>query len=315
MQERTVEENRDNEWLWSEYYDAFPYFTEQNVRKGCHPRKLIHENTTQKAIVLIHGLSDSSYYMLDIAEYFHKALGYDVYVPLLQGHGLEKPEGMKSVSLREWKENVRFSIRKAQEGSDIVSIGGLSMGGALAFNLGCVEQGVNGDVYLFAAAFGLASGRIPFGGKLKELLLRLPFITILEPNSSFIGENPYRYNRVSTHSAVELVRLMVENNKMLLEIEKGRDFGKSLFSAWSESDDVVDTEALKKLKNVLPATENTAFEILKEHEVDHACLVLGKSVFSTSVRPGDQPLEQANPLFCEMVEAISRHDSKDEFCE
>lgn len=314
MQESTAEEKRDEEWLWSEYYDAFPYFTEQHVRKGCHPRKLIHENPTQKAIVLIHGLSDSSYYMVDLAKHFYRVLGYDVYVPLLHGHGVEKTEGMESVSLREWKENVRFSIRKARERSDTVSIGGLSMGGALAFNLGCIEQEINGDVYLFAAAFGLAFGRIPLIGKLKEWLLRLPFISILESNRSLIGENPYRYNRVSVNSAVELARLMVENNKLLFEIEKGRDFGKGFFSAWSESDDVVNTEALEKLEGLLPETGHTAFIIPKEHEVDHACLVLENPVFSTIVQPGDQPLEQANPLFCEMVAAISRHDSKDEFC-
>lgn len=313
MAGNTLEETQGEEWEWSEYYDAFPYFSEQNVRKGCHPRKLVHENRTGKAIVLIHGLSDSSYYMADLAEYFYSILGYDVYVPLLQGHGLKEPEGMTGVSLKEWKSNVRFAIKKAHERADSVSIGGLSMGGALAFNFGCFGQDINGGVYLFAAAFGLHPGCFPFVGKVKEWLLRLPFISFLEPNSSLIGENPYRYNRVSINSAVELARLMVENNKMLHEIEKGRAVGKGFFLAWSESDDVVDTEALKRLGNVLPATDHVAFIIPKEHEVDHACLVLKKSVFAICMRPGDKPLEQANPLFREMVGAISRCDSHDGF--
>jgi esterase/lipase len=44
--------------------------------------------------VLIHGLTDSPYFMTAIGEYFFGNLGYNVYLPLLQCHGLKEPKGV-----------------------------------------------------------------------------------------------------------------------------------------------------------------------------------------------------------------------------
>lgn len=304
-----MEEKSSDEWLWSEYYDAFPYFKKEYVRDGCHPRILNHEPKAAKAIVLVHGLSDSSYFMVDLAEYFYTALGYDVYVPLLQCHGLKKPREMEGVSLVEWKRNVRFSIEKARENSACVSIGGLSMGGALAFHLGCTDYKVTGGVYLFAAAFGLAPGRFSFVARLKEWVLRQPFVSMFDSDRSLIGDNPYRYNRVSLKSAVQLAHLMVENNKLLFEMERGRSVDKRFFLAWSEGDDVVDIKALERLNTILLKTDSASFSIPKEMKVGHACLVLKESIYAIGAESNDHPLESANPLFPEMVKEISRHDS------
>ena len=56
----SVEDDRG--LLWSEYYREFPCFNEQTVREGCQPRKLLHDHGTGKAIVLVHGLTDSPFY-------------------------------------------------------------------------------------------------------------------------------------------------------------------------------------------------------------------------------------------------------------
>ena len=85
------------------------YFSGETIRDGCHARKLVHGVEAEKAIVLVHGLSDSPYFLSAVGEFFHFELGYDVYLPLLYGHGLKNPDGVQKASLEEWKKNVRFA--------------------------------------------------------------------------------------------------------------------------------------------------------------------------------------------------------------
>ena len=164
------------QWLWPEYYQAFPAFSAETVRVGCHPRKMLHPSAAKQAIVLLHGLSDSAYYMSAIGEYFHGVLGYDVYIPLLQGHGLKSTQGMAGVTLAHWLENVGYAINCATLGATRVSIGGLSMGGSLGYFMACIDPRITGDLYLFSAALGLPEGPCGIPGWFKEVLLCLPFI-------------------------------------------------------------------------------------------------------------------------------------------
>jgi len=76
---------------WLEYYERFAYFSADAVRDGCHPRLFKHTAPSDKAIVLVHGLTDSPYFMTAIARHFHTRLGYDAYLPLLHCHGLKQP--------------------------------------------------------------------------------------------------------------------------------------------------------------------------------------------------------------------------------
>ena len=147
---------RDHEWL--DYYERFPYFSAEAVRDGCHPRIMEHEGPTAKAIVLIHGLTDSPYFMTAIGDYFFRNLGYNVYLPLLQCHGLKEPKGMEGVTLDEWKANVNFAVDIAASKAHQVSIGGLSTGGALSFYTAVKNPKINGTLYLFSAALDLAGG-------------------------------------------------------------------------------------------------------------------------------------------------------------
>ena len=111
---------RDHEWF--DYYKAFDYFRPETVRDGNQPR--IRERPDAEAsIVLVHGLSDSPYYMSAIADHFHETLGYNVYLPLLQCHGLKDPKGMEGVELEEWKRNVLWSVTYAGDKTERVSVG------------------------------------------------------------------------------------------------------------------------------------------------------------------------------------------------
>ena len=295
------------DWLWEEYLQAFPVISAGNIRAGCHPRKMIHPSA-EKAIVLVHGLTDSPLFMRAIALYFHNSLGYNVYMPLLPCHGLKDPRDMAGVALAEWKRSVRFAVCAAGEKGTRVSIGGFSLGGILSLYMACTEAAVGGELYLFAAALGLSPGFFALPCGLKEFLLRLPFAERFDSGRPLIGDNPYRYNRVCLSGAVELVRLIGEVDGICKRSGKILP-PRRIFAAWSEYDKVVCLKKLRNLQRLVGDDRYVPFVIPAEKRVDHASLVLAEPIFADGAQQGHSPLEPANPLFPQMVAAMGRFAS------
>ena len=295
--------------IWQEYYDAFSYFKKEQVRPLCHPRKLLHSQSSDKAIVLVHGLTDSPYAMLAIARYFYEKLGYDVYLPLLQCHGLKDPNGMRGVSLAAWKENVRFAIDIASSNGARTSIGGLSTGGTLSFNFANLDARVNGDLYLFSAAFGLYGWKGNFFSSFVEGFLKLPFIPYCTNSFSLISDNPYRYSRVPLIAARELV-FLIDENKLLLQKMRQNPVDMKIFSAWSEADRVVRVDLLAGFGAIVSAGYFVSYVLPLAAEVPHAGVVLENAVYGLDYMPGDPPVETANPHFHLMMESLARFEEQ-----
>ena len=298
--------------IWLEYYEAFSYFVPDNVRPLCHPRKFLHSHRSDKAIVLIHGLTDSPYSQSAIALYLHIQLGYDVYLPLLQGHGLKDANGMRGVRLSAWKENVRFAVEAASQGGRRVSIGGLSTGGALAFHFAATDPKVEGELYLFSGAFGLYGGKCNLLAPLIEGFLKLPFIPLCTSDHSLIAENPYRYSRVPLIGARELVYLIDENKLLLQKIKKGQAFENRVFSVWSEVDRVVRIDLLAEFDSLVKAGHFVSYVIPRKADVIHACVVLAEAVYASDCSLGDPSIEPANPYFYSMMDSLFRFESSGE---
>ena len=290
---------RDNEWL--EYYDNFQYFSPEKVRADCHPRIMEH-NEAAKAIVLVHGLTDSPYFMTAIGDYFFSELGYNVYLPLLHFHGLKEPKGMEGVRLKEWKTNVNFAIKIAASKVNYVAIGGLSTGGTLSFYAAVNNNKVSGALYLFSAALDLAGG---FIGDFKEFLLRTRLVEILDKNKPLIGVNPYRYAGMDLDGARELSELIKETDGLIKGFSQKKPFSKRVFAAHSESDSTANIAGIDDLQKVSDSEKFKFFRIPKEKGVSHASLVLKDSIYAPGKSVGDEPLEKANPQFDEMMKSIS----------
>ncbi|MEM9387025.1 MAG: hypothetical protein AAGA68_18325 [Pseudomonadota bacterium] len=300
---------RDHEWM--EYYGKFSeYFQPNAVRDGCHPRRYLHDEPTGEAIVLVHGLSDSPHFMTAIAEHFHTALNYDVFLPLLHFHGLKQPQGMNGISLVEWRTNVDYAVQQAAvRAPHKVSIGGLSTGGALAFSAAVKDARITGDLYLFSAALDLAGGPLGIIGELKERLPRMGLADLLKKDKPLIGANPFRYTHVDLDAAEQLSRLMQENDAALKHLRgRGRRFPKRVFAAHSQADLTADIRGIERLQRVTPAERFTFLRIEEQDDVSHASLVLSQAV----VNPNDpkETLEEANPLFPQMLEAITRFEAR-----
>jgi esterase/lipase len=286
---------------WDSYYTNHfqGYKTKVDVRDGCHPLMFRHGGT-RNAIVLVHGLTDSPYFLREIGEYFCSEMGFDVYLPLLRAHGLKQPEDMKDASAARWKEDVAFAIGAAQQSGGKISIGGLSTGGTLSVDMAMSQpQIINGGVFLFSAALGLANN-IEGLGNLTEAFLRTPFATFFDhldhtnlTNDSPCG-NPYRYSKMDIGGATELSKLIEEveqlmTNQVLIQ---------PLFAAHSEADTTADIAAIEKLITRSPQAE--MFRIGKCFNVPHASVVLKNPVLSRN----NSPLEPANPFFVSMLIAM-----------
>ncbi len=294
---------RQREWL--DYYDRFDYFSMATVRDGCHPRIMEHQEPTEKAIVLVHGLCDSPYFMDAIGDYFFTTLGYNVYLPLLHCHGLKAPNGMEGVSLDEWKANVDFAIDRAAANANLVSIGGLSTGGTLSLCAAANNHKVNGNLYLFSAALDLTDGILGIEGDIKEILLRTFLTDLLDTNKPLIGEHPYRYTHIDLDGARELSKAIAETDALIRDFMLEKPFSKTIFAAHSESDTTANIMGIEDLQQVSIADKFTFFRIPKSVGVAHASLVLKDPIHASDANETHAPLQQANPMFQQMLDAIA----------
>jgi esterase/lipase len=280
---------------WDDYYTHLNK-TKSDVRDGCHPLIFQHSDRTRNAIVLVHGLTDSPHFMRDIGDYFCSELGFDVYLPLLQAHGLKEPQSMKDVSAVEWKKDVRFALQAAQASGGQVSIGGLSVGGALSVEAALSDpEMISGGVFLFAAALGLATQAGNIGEVfLRSLLAKLFDQADLPLIDNSPSGNPYRYAQMDLGGAGELSKLIQELDALIAD----RSVTQPLFAAHSEADVAADMANVEDL--VKKSSRAELFRIGKSCAVSHANIVLKNPVFSAN----HSPLEVANPFFAEMMRSI-----------
>lgn len=285
---------------WHEYY-THAQLDPSAVREGCEPRYISNGAQASNTIILVHGLTDSPFFMEDIGRYFQEQMGFNVYIPLLAGHGLKEPRGMQEVSLQRWIADVGFALdwAHAAHANSTISIGGLSTGGALSIHRALhLPDRITGAIFLFSAALDLASKYGDLHGDLTEFLLRLDplaYVTgIVEDQKPLIGRHPYRYARRDIHGAAQLAALIGELDKCLATAR----LAQPLFAAHSVADQTADIEGIQKLIQCCTASE--FFCIGKEYNVPHASVVLQEDLITSN----GFLLEPKNPLFSKMMQAV-----------
>lgn len=100
-----------------------PYSSFSLTRDSLGPQK-------KGKVLLLHGLTDSPYYLKDIAKslYFD---GYDVYVPLLSGHGIDD-KSMGHINYEQWLSESKNIIHDLTIDGHPLILGGFSNGGLLS---------------------------------------------------------------------------------------------------------------------------------------------------------------------------------------
>lgn len=87
---------------------------------------------SNKAVLLIHGLTDSPYSFHDLAQFFYHQ-GFTVRTLLLPGHATA-PSGLLDVSYQQWQQVTQYAIERTLLDFEQVYLGGFSTGGALIFD-------------------------------------------------------------------------------------------------------------------------------------------------------------------------------------
>ncbi|MCP2730898.1 alpha/beta hydrolase [Limnofasciculus baicalensis] len=284
---------------WDDHYKRL--VSDKIRNQGCAPQIIQHEEVADNAIVLIHGLTDSSYFMKPIGQEFYRN-GFNVVIPLLPGHGLKDPEKkMNSVNLAEWQNEVNFAVDCAKKLGKRVSIGGLSTGGALSVWKASVNpDDITGGLFLFSAALDIGSR---FGDVTEKLLRFSPLVSVVDTvqdrvQIGLVGDNPYRYARMDTNGAARLSDLIKEIEDRYRNKPKYSDINQPVFIAHSEADKAADIAELELLFKNHPRKDNIQFfRITKKDNVSHASVILADNLLSST----GGILERKNPVFGEMM--------------
>jgi carboxylesterase len=106
------------------------------------------KGSNEVGVLLLHGWSSYTDEFMPLAKYLN-SFGFAVSAPLLRGHGT-KPENLLGVTWEDWLEDAKVELRKMEEYSSKIFIGGISMGGDIAMQLS-EEKSVAGMISLGSA--------------------------------------------------------------------------------------------------------------------------------------------------------------------
>ncbi|ODS24992.1 hypothetical protein AB835_00350 [Candidatus Endobugula sertula] len=292
---------------WLEYYRKFN-INEETIREPGHAKIFKHTKNTEKAIILLHGLTDSTFSLTDLSEHFY-SLGYDVYLPLLSHHGVKNMESMKGVTLESWIDNVNYAVDEISESYKTISMGGLSMGALLSFYISQKDVRINGDVFLFSVPFELKPQYPGIIGKIQELYV----FNVDERNSKALtdGTNPYAYARMDRYGLRELVRLMKKVEKNLSKEKGGKyQFKNNILAFHSEHDKSAYIQPVKRLNCHAEKGSFKAMIIPEKNKVAHGSIVMNKTIYRANGNSEEHIIKKKNPFFSEIAKTISEFTNK-----
>lgn len=208
---------------------------ELKVKDLISPFQLTHKGN-KKAILLVHGLTDSPYHFHDLAYYFYQQ-GFDVRTMLIPGHATA-PEGLTTVDFEQWREATAYVIGRTLLDYEDIYLGGFSTGGALIYdylvNREYSAKRVRG-LFMWAPA-SKAKSEMAW---LAEYVNYLPFLTWLSksPDLDFA-----KYESFPVNAAAQVNRLMSSINE---NADDTRFIYHNIPAFWvaSEADATINTES------------------------------------------------------------------------
>ncbi|MBI3553706.1 MAG: alpha/beta fold hydrolase [Elusimicrobia bacterium] len=248
------------------------------------PFLLSHGARTKESILLVHGFSDSPYYVRALADIFYGA-GYNVVAILLPGHGT-KPEDLLRVRLGQWQTETEAGFRLAARLGGRVSLGGFSTGGGLVLDALAKNDSSRrpvGDLFLFSPAVKIKDARVPPACIAGAMFFK-PW---KNDNPDAPEDNPYRYKKLAVNGACQVYWLSVEESlRRAALLSKIEDSGVGVFAAQSEADTVVDPGAVAELMRSLRASAAQEFILYP---------------LSAAVHHNSVPRPETNPFYGELA--------------
>jgi esterase/lipase len=271
--------------------------------------KIFHRSApTARSLVLVHGLTDSPFWVEGIAR-FLAARDQDltVVLPLLPGHGRCAPiEKMEAVRLADWRSVVDNAVDVAAVLGNEVSVGGFSTGGALAVDKATrTPQMIDGRVLLFSAALDITT--------VEKIFLTCHVAALIadvksgKTDNSGEGGDPCKYSRMFMCGA-ELLTKLISELRHATDAAHGflrYPHRTRTFVAHSEADAVIDVAAVAPL--IHPDDPQQNYIIPRCVGVSHSSLVLESPRNYVPCYKDEQPPPLANPRFSEMANRASAY--------
>jgi alpha-beta hydrolase superfamily lysophospholipase len=286
---------------------------------GNYPKIMHHGQYQDDVVVLIHGITDSPYYMEAIGRRFHEK-GFNVVLPLLPAHGLKEPwPSIQKLKYTDWIQDVDTVIDIARKLGRRVSLGGFSTGGALTIHKVIRNPAdITGGLFLFSAAldigdigqflfqsqagplFGrIIDDKIWFAAEVKEQIkmikeARSATPAPREPHYG-IGDNPCKYSVFFYEGAAELAAVIEKINDHYEKTERYSDIHHPIFVAHSREDESARFQGAERIINNHPNKKKCLFII---DNLSHSSVVLEKRITNDSNQPLEPP---ENPDFSKMI--------------
>ncbi|MES1982154.1 MAG: alpha/beta fold hydrolase [Pseudomonadota bacterium] len=188
--------------------------------------------TYKRGVLLVHGLTDSPYFMRHLGKFFQEQ-GFRVMAILLPGHGTQ-PGDMLDVSWQEWAKAVAYGCDRLAAEADDLYLAGFSTGGTLSVYHSLRDKRVRG-LFLFSPAFGISPrAAIATWHKLYSWLWpRAKWVDIKQ------DKDIYKYESFPKNAAAQLYALI---QKLHIALRK-RTLSIPVFAAASADDSTVITPA------------------------------------------------------------------------
>lgn len=191
------------------------------------------EQTYRRGVLLVHGLTDSPYFMRHLAAIFQES-GFRVMAVLLPGHGTQ-PGDLLDVCWQEWARVVAYGVEQLAREVDEVYLGGYSAGGALSIYQSLRDKRVRG-LFLFAPALKI-SPRAAWANFHR-------FYSWLIPAAKWLNINPdrdrYKYESFPKNAAAQMYALTRALREKLAQMPVQIP----IFTVMSQDDATVDAEAI-----------------------------------------------------------------------
>lgn len=195
----------------------------------------VHGKPYRRGVLLIHGLTDSPYFMRHLAEIFQED-GFRVMAVLLPGHGT-RPGDLLEVTWQEWAKAVAYGADRLAEEVDGIYLAGFSAGGVLSIYQSLIDDRVRG-LFLFSPALRITSRAAR--ADLHKLY------SWLMPSAKWVSICPdkglYKYESIPKNAAAQMYALTKKLSSMLREHEVGIP----VFTAASQDDATANSSATLK---------------------------------------------------------------------
>lgn len=199
------------------------------------PQYCTTKDKAEKGILLIHGLGDSPYSMLDIAKRLSEEC-FLVRAVLLPGHG-NRPGDTLKFSADDWYRVSRFAIKTLKRDAKRIFAGGFSTGANISTDLAFETPEIEGLI-LFSPAFQLRweyPRLISFAGLFTDYL--------------FSDVKADDYAKYRTHSINGMKQFYVTSGNIQEKLEGNGKLKIPVFIAMSEDDYVIDVPFVTEVFN------------------------------------------------------------------